>query len=79
MNHKPTKQALLTLAERFAEEEGKHLGACLVQAGKAWKAWRKRGGYPQEWEANLKEQWLNDEALIKCNPKAGFYIKEDEQ
>lgn len=47
MNHRPTYQALLTLAERYASEEEKHLGACLVQAGKCWKTWRKRGGYPE--------------------------------
>ena len=70
MNGKPTKQALLTLAEGFAATEGKHLGACLVQAGKCWKAWRKRGSFPREWEANLKEVWLNDEALGKATEKS---------
>ena len=66
----PTQQAVLTFAEGWAEEEGKHLGACLVQAGKAWKAWKKRGGYPHEWETALKERWLSDEQLHATTEKA---------
>ena len=72
MNHRPTKQALLTLAEEYSAEYNRHLGACLVQAGKAWKAWRKRGGYPPEWEESLRVVWLNDEALYTCTKKADY-------
>ena len=72
MNNTPTHQALLTLADRYAEEEHKHMGACLVQAGKCWKCWRKRGSFPREWEANLKDKWLNDEALYTCTKKADY-------
>jgi len=42
----------------------------IAQAGKCWKAWRKRGSFPREWEANLKEVWLNDEALWNVTEKS---------
>ena len=72
MNNTPTKQALLTLAEEYSAEYNRHLGACLVQAGKAWKCWVKRGGYPQEWEESLRVVWLNDEALYKATKKSSW-------